>query len=48
MLATEQAAEIADALTTDQLFNSMSLTSTCMQMSANSFKFMIHSLNITY
>jgi len=46
VLATEQAVEITDALMIDQLFNSMSLTSTCMQMSANSFKFVIHSLSI--
>ena len=47
VLATKWAAEIADALTTDQLFNLISLTLTYMQISANSFKFMIHSLSIT-
>jgi len=47
VLATERAAEIADALTIDQAFNSVNLTSTCMQMLTNSFKFVIHSLSIT-
>jgi len=48
VLATERAAEIIDALMIDRLFNLISLTSTCMQMSANSFKFMIHSLSIAH
>ncbi len=32
---------------TDQAFNSVNLTLTCMQMSINSFKFVIHSLSVT-
>jgi hypothetical protein len=48
VLATERAAVVTDALMINQLFNLMSLTSTCMQMSANLFKFMIHSLSITH
>jgi len=46
VLATEQAAEIAETLMIDQAFNSVNLTSTCMQMSINLFKFMIHSLSV--
>ncbi len=32
---------------TDWAFNSVNLTLTCMQMSINSFKFVIHSLSVT-
>ncbi len=46
VLETEWAAWVTDALTTDQAFNSVNLTSTCMQMSINSFKFVIHSLSV--
>jgi len=46
VLETERAAWIAEALTTDRAFNSVNLTSTCMQMSTNSFKFVIHSLSV--
>jgi len=48
VLMTEQAAEIADALTINWTFNSVNLTLTFMQMLINSFKFMIHSLSITH
>ena len=33
---------------TDWTFNSINLTLTCMQMSTNSFKFVIHSLSIAH
>ncbi len=46
MLKTEQAAWVADALMTDRAFNSVNLTLTCMQMSTNSFKFVICSLSV--
>ncbi len=46
VLETERAAWVADALTTDQAFNLVNLTLTCMQMSTNSFKSMIHSLSV--
>jgi len=48
VLRTERAAEIADALMTDQVFNSINLTLICMQMLTNSFRSMIHSLNIVH
>ncbi len=48
MLMTERAAWVADTLTTDQTFNSINLTSTCMQMLTNSFKFVIHSLSVAH
>ncbi len=35
-------------MTTDWAFNSVNLTSTCMQMLTNSFKFVIHSLSIAH
>ncbi len=43
---TERAAWVADALMINQAFNSVNLTLTCMQMSTNSFKFVIHSLSV--
>ncbi len=46
VLMTERAAWVADALTTDWAFNSINLTSTCMQMLINSFKFVIYSLSV--
>jgi len=46
VLETERAAWVADALTTDQAFNSVNLTLTCMQMLTNSFKFVIYSLSV--
>ncbi len=46
MLITEWAAWTDDALTTDWMFNSVNLTLTYMQMSINSFKFVIHSLSV--
>ncbi len=48
VLTTEQAAWVTDALTTDQAFNSVNLTLTCMQMLINSFKFVIRSLSVAY
>ncbi len=48
VLETEWAAWIVDVLTTNQAFNSINLTSTCMQMLTNSFKFVIHSLSIIH
>jgi len=46
VLATEQAAEIADVLMINRAFNSVNLTLTLMQMSTNSFKFVIYLLNV--
>jgi len=46
VLAAERAAEVAETLTVDRAFNSVNLTSTCMQMSTNSFKFVIRSLSV--
>jgi len=48
VLATERAAEIAEALMINRVFNSINLTSTCMQMSTNSFKFVIRSLSVAH
>ncbi len=46
VLATEQAAEIADVLMINRAFNSVNLTLTFMQMSTNLFKFVIYLLNV--
>jgi len=46
VLMTWWAACIINALMIDRAFNSVNWTSTCMQMSANLFKFVIYSLII--
>ncbi len=47
MLAIERAAWVVDALKADRAFNSVNRTSACMQMSANSSKFIVRSLIVT-
>ncbi len=46
VLVTEWAAEIIETLMIDQMFNSVNLTLTCMQMLINSFKFVICLLSV--
>ncbi len=46
VLETDWAAWVINALTTDWAFNSVNLTSTCMQMLTNSFKFVICLLSV--
>ncbi len=47
MLAIKWATWVVDVLKTDRAFNFINRTSTCMQMSMNSFKFIVHSLIVT-
>ncbi len=47
MSAIEQTTWIIDVLKTDRAFNFINRTSTCMQMSTNSFKFIVRSLIMT-
>ncbi len=47
MLAVKQATWVVDVLRVNRAFNFVNRTSTCMQMSTNSFKFIVHSLIMT-
>ncbi len=48
MLAVERATWVVDVLRVDRAFNFVNRTSTCMQMSTNSFKFIVRSLIVTH